>query len=95
VEYTAARKTFSVNHWRRQIRILAAAMALVAVLFLLLVPQAGSGHSAWLAILPIFFVGLLFPLGAPRRVFAQSSGRIPAAPFRRSAFQRPPPAWLS
>jgi hypothetical protein len=74
---------------------LIAAVAIVAVLLLLLLPQAHSGNAAaWLAVLPVFFIGLIFPLGTPWRVADLFSGRAPESPFRRSSFQRPPPVRL-
>lgn len=53
-----------------------------------------SGSSVWTAVLPILFIGLLFPLallspGGLRRI-----GGIPPAPSLPSAFQRPPPFLL-
>lgn len=84
-----------MNGLQRHTRLLITVIAMIAVLFLLLVPQAHSGNStAWLAILPVFFIGLIFPLCVPLRVADLSCGRAPEAFFRRASLQRPPPAPL-
>jgi hypothetical protein len=77
---------------QRRVALLVAAIAIVAVLFLLLAPQAHSGNSAaWLIILPVFFVGLLLPAGPLWRAADLTSGRASESSFERSSFQRPPP----
>ena len=54
----------------------------------------GSDSSAWAAMLPVFFVGLVSPLNllSPRAV--NSSDWLPVAPTLPSSFQRPPPQLL-
>ncbi len=54
--------------------------------------DASSG--AWMAVLPILFVGLVSPLSliSPRSIL--SLGRTPARPELLKRFQRPPPALL-
>jgi hypothetical protein len=80
---------------QRRTWFLIAAIAIVAVLCLLLVPQAHSGNgTAWLAVLPVFFIGLIVPLDTPWRVADLFSGRAPECAFERSSFQRPPPVRL-
>ena len=80
---------------QRQIRLLIAVIAIAAVLSVLLVSHAYAGHSTvWLAILPVFFLGLAFPLRAPSRVADLGSGRARETFFLRISFQRPPPALL-
>jgi RsiW-degrading membrane proteinase PrsW (M82 family) len=77
---------------QRRVWLLIAAIAIVAVLLLLFVPQVHSGNgSAWCAVLPIFFIGLLFPLSTPRCMEDLFSGRALESPFQRISFQRPPP----
>jgi hypothetical protein len=76
----------------RRIWVLVASIAIVAVLFLLLAPQGHAGNSAaWLIILPVFFVGLLLPLGPLWHAADLTSGRASESAFQRSSFQRPPP----
>ena len=70
-----------------------ATLALVAALALMLFPQAGSTHSGgWLAILPIFFAGLISPLVLFVSVTHLYTRIVPASPLLRAAFQRPPPS---
>jgi hypothetical protein len=72
--------------------LLVAVFAICAALLLLLAPQGHSSHAApWLAMLPVFFVGLLTPFCLPRPVVLAQSVRISSAPCRLSRFQRPPP----
>jgi cell division protein FtsW (lipid II flippase) len=81
----------------QRIWLLVAAIAIVAALVLMLVPQAHSGHAAnWLAILPVLFVGLLTPLTLSSAVLATNdSVRIPRAPALQPSFQRPPPLTIA
>jgi len=79
-----------IQHQR--IWLLVAAIAIVAVLFLLLAPQTHAGNpAAWLILLPVYFVGLLLPVGPLWRTADLTSGRAPESAFQRSSFQRPPP----
>lgn len=71
---------------------LVAAIAIVAALALLLVPHGHSGDSgAWLAILPILFVGVISPLTLLSPLAFVYLGRTPDAPILPASFQRPPP----
>jgi hypothetical protein len=72
-----------------------AAVVLMAAVVLLLVPHAVSGHGGdWLAILPIFFVGLISPLPLLIPVEHRKFGYAPDAPQLPATFQRPPPSRL-
>jgi Ni/Fe-hydrogenase subunit HybB-like protein len=69
-----------------------AAIAIVAAIFLLLVPHTDSGHAGHLlATLPILFVGLISPLTLFISVAHLQLGYLPDAPKFPSTFQRPPP----
>jgi len=69
-----------------------AALAILAAFVLLLVPHVDSAHSGDLvAILPIFFVGLISPLALLVSVICLEPEVIPSAPPLPAAFQRPPP----
>lgn len=54
----------------------------------------GADPGAWMAILPVLFVGLVAPLNllSPRAMLCL--GRRPAAPALPFSFQRPPPSLL-
>lgn len=71
-----------------------AVIAITFAVMLLLLPHGDHtpDPSAWMALLPVLFVGLLAPLSlvSPRAVL--SLGRATAAPELPSRFQRPPPA---
>jgi len=69
-----------------------AAIAVVAAIFLLMVPHAHSGHAGDLqAILPLLFVGFISPLTFYLSIAYLESGCVPDAPQLPSTFQRPPP----
>jgi len=51
--------------------------------------DAGSG--SWLAMLPVFFVGLIAPLAVQSDPSTHSHGRGPAEPLLPASYQRPPP----
>ena len=76
----------------RRVFFLIAAIAIGIAALLLLAPQ---GHTtplaAWLALLPVFFVGLLVPLGLFSPLAFLALGSTPDAPAPAAAFQRPPP----
>ncbi len=75
---------------------LIAAIAIVAALFLLLIPHGHSGDAgAWLAILPLLFVGFISPLSLLSPLTAPYEGRTPDAPVLPASFQRPPPFRLA
>lgn len=73
-----------------------AVAAILIALAALLVPHTGA-HSQpqpdWLALLPVFFVGLLAPLSLLPLVSVLSLGRTPESPLLTSSFQRPPPSF--
>jgi hypothetical protein len=46
---------------------------------------------AWLAMLPVFFVGLVSPLDQLAAQSLLCFGGVPAAPLLPASFQRPPP----
>jgi hypothetical protein len=47
--------------------------------------------GAWLAMLPVFFVGVVSPLNQLSPQSAVSLGGVPATPLLPALFQRPPP----
>jgi hypothetical protein len=50
-----------------------------------------SSSGVLIAILPVWFVGLVSPL-TPRSVASLQLGRLPSAPQLSALFQRPPPS---
>ena len=54
----------------------------------------GAHSGEWMAVLPVFFIGLLAPLSLISPRSTQCLGRPPAAPALPSSFQRPPPSLL-
>ena len=68
--------------------------AIVIALVALLVPHAGQSTAQpdWLALLPVFFIGLIAPLTLQPLIEVLSLGRTPVSPLRASSFQRPPPS---
>ncbi len=82
----------SLNRHRRAF-LLIAAIAIGAALLLLLVPHAHSAdNSAWLAVLPILFVGLISPLSLLSPQSLLCIGFVPSTPVLSPTFQRPPPS---
>ncbi|MGA7341311.1 MAG: hypothetical protein WBE72_22500 [Terracidiphilus sp.] len=80
---------------QQRIRLLIAAVAILAALALLLVPHVNPGNAAaWLAVLPILFVGLISPLSLLSPMAYMYLGRAPDAPALPATFQRPPPVRL-
>jgi len=73
------------------VAIAAIAIALMA----LLVPHVGNSpdQQAWLALLPIFFVGLIAPLSLLPLLANLAVGSIPTARALVPTFQRPPPTF--
>jgi hypothetical protein len=53
-----------------------------------------SGAGAWMAMLPVFFVGLVAPLRPSPARFGRAIGKTHAAPLLPSSFQRPPPFFV-
>lgn len=81
-------------HRRRWLLI--AAIAIGVALLALLVPHGHTGDSAaWLAILPVFFVGVISPLSLLSPLTFIYLGRTPDAPTLPASFQRPPPLALA
>jgi hypothetical protein len=67
--------------------------AIVVALLALLAPHAhATGQPDWLAVLPVFFVGLIAPLSLLPLRRAASQGRTPETPELPQSFQRPPPS---
>lgn len=50
--------------------------------------------GAWVAIIPVFFVGLISPLNLQSAEVLRLAGRVPVSPLLPAAFQRPPPPCL-
>jgi hypothetical protein len=51
-----------------------------------------SGDSGvWVALFPVFFIGLITPLNLVSSSSMRSLGRTPSAPVLPTSFQRPPP----
>jgi hypothetical protein len=76
--------------------LLVAAIAILTALVFLLVPHVHSGNAgAWLAILPILFVGIISPLSLLSPMAYMYLGRTPDAPVLPASFQRPPPFRLA
>ncbi|HEY6490354.1 MAG: hypothetical protein WCC26_00010 [Terracidiphilus sp.] len=51
-----------------------------------------ASSGAWMAVLPVLFVGLIAPLSLISPRSALCLGRTPSAPAGISLFQRPPPS---
>jgi hypothetical protein len=76
--------------------LLLAAIAIGFAIVLLMIPHGHSaGDADWLAILPIFFVGLISPLSLLSPMAYAYVGRAPDAPAQPASFQRPPPFTLA
>jgi hypothetical protein len=69
--------------------------AIVITLVALLVPHVGNSpdQQGWLALLPIFFVGLIAPFSLLPLLANLAVGSIPTAPALVATFQRPPPSF--
>lgn len=84
----------SIQHRRGWALI--AVIAIFAAVVLLLIPHGHSGDAgAWLAILPLLFVGVISPLSLLPPLVSAYAGRAPDAPVLPSLFQRPPPTGLA
>lgn len=69
-----------------------AAIAIGIALVALLIPHGhGSDPGAWLAILPLLFVGVISPLSLLSPLAFLYLGPTPDAPALPASFQRPPP----
>jgi hypothetical protein len=83
------------NRHRRGL-VLIAAIAVGVALVLLMAPHTHSGDAgAWLAILPLLFVGVISPLSLLSPMAFVYLGRTPDAPALPTLFQRPPPLRLA
>lgn len=74
------------------------AIAAITIAFIaLLVPHVGNSadQTAWLGLLPIFFIGLLVPFKLLRLSVVLHIGFAPDAPALAPSFQRPPPSHLT
>lgn len=79
------------NRYRRT-WLLIAAIAIGVALLVMLVPHAhGTDNAAWLAILPLLFLGVISPLSLLSPLAFEYIGRAPEAPTLPASFQRPPP----
>jgi hypothetical protein len=76
----------------RRIWLLIAAIAIGIALLLTLVPNAHSGNVvAWLAILPVLFIGIIFSFDPSSALCDFRFDLAPETPSLPNAFQRPPP----
>ncbi|MDE3189012.1 MAG: hypothetical protein KGM96_15995 [Acidobacteriota bacterium] len=81
---------------QRSMWFLIAILAMGIALLLMLVPHGHNTHSGdWLAILPIFLVGLISPLTLFPAFAVAYSSRVPNAPALSASFERPPPFLLA
>jgi hypothetical protein len=53
-----------------------------------------AGTGVWMAILPVFFIGLVSPLSLVSTATIRSLYQMPAAPLLPASFQRPPPLFI-
>ena len=84
------------QHPHRRTWLLVAAIAISVALVFLMVPHThGDDSGAWLAILPLLFVGVISPLSLLAPLASIYIGRVPAAPLLPASFQRPPPFQLA
>jgi hypothetical protein len=76
--------------------ILLAAIAIAIVLLLLSLAHGdASGHSAWLVMLPVLFIGVLLQPTRLSRIDWMRLGLASDTPALPCAAQRPPPSYLS
>jgi hypothetical protein len=50
-----------------------------------------AGTGSWMAMLPVWFIGLISPLSLLSPDFIRNAGQALAAPLLPCSFQRPPP----
>ena len=75
---------------------IALAIAAIAIVTLLLPHTPNTAdQQTWLALLPVFFLGLIAPLGIPQLLPVLTVGHQPQPPALASSFQRPPPSPLA
>lgn len=53
---------------------------------------SNAGSGAWIAMLPVLFIGLVSPLSLLSVASIRCLGRPPAPPLLSALFQRPPPS---
>ena len=76
--------------------LLVAIFAIAVALVLMLVPHAHSGHvDVWLAVLPILFIGVIWPFRLLQALEYLDLACISDAPALQPTFQRPPPFRLA
>jgi hypothetical protein len=71
---------------------IAVAAIAIAVIALLLPHGGNADQHAWVALLPVFFVGLVAPLSVRRVLALLTIEHAPEAPTLAPSFQRPPPS---
>jgi hypothetical protein len=72
--------------------------AIVIALVGLIVPNAISNspdQPLWLALLPVFFVGVIAPLSILPLIALLTLGHAPEPPALAPSFQRPPPSGVA
>jgi hypothetical protein len=85
-----------IENRQHRVWLMVAAIAIVAALVLMLIPHGHAGNpTAWLAILPVVFIGLITPLNLSSPLAAFDLARAPEVPAFRPSFQRPPPIRLT
>ena len=75
-----------------------ACAAIVIALVVLIIPNVGGNspdQSLWLALLPVFFVGLIAPLDILPQFALLTLGHASDAPALAPSFQRPPPSGIT
>jgi hypothetical protein len=79
---------------QKRVWVLIAIAAIVIALVALIVPHHnanGPDQFAWLALLPVYFVGLIAPFNLPTLLSVLSLSYAAKAPDLAPSFQRPPP----
>jgi len=84
-----------IQNRHRRALLLIAAIAIGIALACMLIPHGNSGGADWLAILPLFIVGLISPLSLLAPPVFEYIGRATEAPPLSILFQRPPPFALA
>jgi ABC-type transport system involved in cytochrome bd biosynthesis fused ATPase/permease subunit len=79
------------NRYRRTWLLIAAIAIAVAVLVMLVPHAHGVDNGAWIAILPLLFLGIISPLSLLSPLAFEYAGPAPDAPALPASFQRPPP----
>jgi hypothetical protein len=79
-------------HQRRIWFWVAIAAILIALVALLAPHGQGTLQPAWMALLPVFFVGLIAPLSLLPLLVVLCVGHASDAPTPAASFQRPPPS---